>query len=63
MRAKIQEFVSQKKVKTESGYYLKGDKSIFDKIPWASGRLFRGKQWNVLPCVAKRDTATGPDVV
>ncbi len=35
--SKVQEFVSQKKIKTESGYYLKGDKSIFDKIPWASG--------------------------
>jgi peptidyl-prolyl cis-trans isomerase SurA len=34
---KVHEFVTLKKVKTESGYYQKGDKAIFDKIPWASG--------------------------
>lgn len=33
----IQEFIRQKKVKSESGYYLKGDKPIFDKMPWSSG--------------------------
>lgn len=35
--SKIQDFVRQKKIKTESGYYLKGDKPIFDKMPWSSG--------------------------
>jgi peptidyl-prolyl cis-trans isomerase SurA len=35
--AKIQEFVTLKKIKTESGYYKKSDKPVFQKIPWAKG--------------------------
>lgn len=34
---KIQEFVTVKKIKIESGYYKKEDKSIFQKMPWAKG--------------------------
>jgi len=35
--AKIQAFVTSKKIKTEGGYYKKSDKPIFQKIPWAKG--------------------------
>ncbi len=34
---KIQEFVTLKKIKTESGYFKKSDKPIFQKMPWAKG--------------------------
>ena len=61
--AKVQEFVTAKKLKIESGYYKREDKAIFQKMPLGEGRLFGRKQWNILPCVAKRDTATRSDVV
>ncbi|WP_333818899.1 peptidylprolyl isomerase [Ohtaekwangia sp.] len=34
---KIQEFVAQHKLKTESGFYKKEEKTILQKVPWASG--------------------------
>lgn len=34
---KIRSFLTQKKVKTESGYFKKDDKLIFTKMPWAAG--------------------------
>lgn len=34
---KIQEFVSTRKIKTESGFYKKDDKAILQKVPWTAG--------------------------
>lgn len=35
--SKVQSFVTLKKVKTETGYYKKEDKSLFAKMSWAKG--------------------------
>lgn len=35
--AKIQEFVTVQKIKTESGFYRQEEKLVFQKIPWAAG--------------------------
>lgn len=34
---KVEEFAVSKKVKIESGYFKKGDKAVFQKVPWEKG--------------------------
>ena len=34
---KAEEFASSKKVKIESGYFKRGDKAVFQKVPWEKG--------------------------
>jgi peptidyl-prolyl cis-trans isomerase SurA len=34
---KIESYVSEHKIKSESGYFKKADKALFQKLPWAKG--------------------------